>query len=64
VLFPAAGALETAKLVFARIPYRFLQLFTLPRMACEADTYMTRKSLVDWLEADLGYGSGRNEAIF
>src|ERR1700745_874169 len=23
-----------------------------------------RKSLVDWLEADLCYGSGRNEAIF
>jgi len=23
-----------------------------------------RKSLVDWLEADLSYGSGRNEAIF
>ena len=26
--------------------------------------YVTGKSLVDWLEADLGYGSGRNEAIF
>jgi urease accessory protein len=32
--------------------------------AVEADYVNDRKSLVDWLEADLCYGSGRNEAIF
>ena len=30
----------------------------------EAGHIHDRKSLVDWLEADLRYGSGRNEAIF
>jgi urease accessory protein len=32
--------------------------------AVEASDIGDRKSLVDWLEADLCYGSGRNEAIF
>ena len=32
--------------------------------AIEAGHIEDRKSLVDWLEADLCYGSGRNEAIF
>jgi len=32
--------------------------------ALEAGHVQDRKSLVDWLEADLSYGSGRNEAIF
>ena len=32
--------------------------------AVEAGHVHDRKSLVDWLEADLCYGSGRNEAIF
>src|SRR5262244_1021179 len=32
--------------------------------AVEAGQVHDRKSLVDWLEADLCYGSGRNEAIF
>jgi len=32
--------------------------------AVEAGDIHNRKSLVDWLEADLCYGSGRNEAIF
>lgn len=32
--------------------------------AIEAGDIRDRKSLVDWLEADLCYGSGRNEAIF
>src|SRR5579864_2326784 len=32
--------------------------------AVEAGHIQDRKSLVDWLEADLSYGSGRNEAIF
>jgi urease accessory protein len=32
--------------------------------AVEAGPIHDRKSLVDWLEADLCYGSGRNEAIF
>jgi len=32
--------------------------------AVEAGHVQDRKSLVDWLEADLSYGSGRNEAIF
>jgi urease accessory protein len=32
--------------------------------AVEAEHICDRKSLVDWLDADLGYGSGRNEAIF
>jgi urease accessory protein len=32
--------------------------------AVEAGYIHDRKSLVDWLEADLCYGSGRNEAIF
>ena len=32
--------------------------------AVEAGDIHDRKSLVDWLEADLRYGSGRNEAIF
>jgi urease accessory protein len=32
--------------------------------AVEAGHVHNRKSLVDWLEADLCYGSGRNEAIF
>ena len=32
--------------------------------AVEAGHIVDRKSLVDWLEADLCYGSGRNEAIF
>jgi urease accessory protein len=32
--------------------------------AVEARYIYDRKSLVDWLEADLCYGSGRNEAIF
>jgi urease accessory protein len=32
--------------------------------AVEAGYIHDRKSLVDWLEADLYYGSGRNEAIF
>jgi urease accessory protein len=32
--------------------------------AVEAGYVHDRKSLVDWLEADLCYGSGRNEAIF
>jgi urease accessory protein len=32
--------------------------------AIEAGLIQDRRSLVDWLEADLRYGSGRNEAIF
>ena len=32
--------------------------------AVEALYIKDRESLVDWLEADLCYGSGRNEAIF
>ena len=32
--------------------------------AVEARDICDRRSLVDWLEADLRYGSGRNEAIF
>jgi len=32
--------------------------------AVETGHVHDRKSLVDWLEADLRYGSGRNEAIF
>jgi urease accessory protein len=32
--------------------------------AVEAAYIKDRESLVDWLEADLRYGSGRNEAIF
>lgn len=32
--------------------------------AVETRDIYDRKSLVDWLEADLCYGSGRNEAIF
>ena len=32
--------------------------------AVEAGQIHNRKSLVDWLELDLRYGSGRNEAIF
>src|SRR5262245_11066375 len=32
--------------------------------AVEARHIQDRKSLVDWLVADLRYGSGRNEAIF
>src|SRR5438132_6744516 len=32
--------------------------------AVDAGHVHDRKSLVDWLEADLCYGSGRNEAIF
>ena len=32
--------------------------------AVEAGHIHDRKSVVDWLEADLCYGSGRNEAIF
>src|SRR5215471_8446277 len=32
--------------------------------AIEAGDVHDRESLVDWLEADLRYGSGRNEAIF
>ena len=32
--------------------------------AVEAGYIQDRESLVDWLEADLLYGSGRNEAIF
>src|SRR6478609_8924384 len=32
--------------------------------AVDAGYINDRKSLVDWLEADLRYGSGRNEAIF
>src|SRR5918999_1679946 len=32
--------------------------------AVEAGHIQDRESLVDWLEADLRYGSGRNEAIF
>lgn len=32
--------------------------------AVEVEYIHDRKSLVDWLEADLSYGSGRNEAIF
>jgi urease accessory protein len=32
--------------------------------AVEAGDIHDRSSLVDWLEADLWYGSGRNEAIF
>jgi urease accessory protein len=32
--------------------------------AVEVGHVRDRKSLVDWLEADLCYGSGRNEAIF
>ncbi|HVR22763.1 MAG TPA: urease accessory protein UreF [Candidatus Polarisedimenticolia bacterium] len=32
--------------------------------AVEAGHIHDRKSLVDWVEADLCYGSGRNEAIF
>src|SRR5262249_25480500 len=32
--------------------------------AVEAGLIQDRKNLVDWLQADLCYGSGRNEAIF
>src|SRR5882724_3180900 len=32
--------------------------------AVEAGNICDRETLVDWLEADLCYGSGRNEAIF
>jgi len=32
--------------------------------AVESGYIQDRKSLVDWLEADLRYGSGRNESIF
>jgi urease accessory protein len=34
------------------------------KWAVEAGHIHDRESLVDWLEADLRYGSGRNEAIF
>jgi urease accessory protein len=33
-------------------------------LAVEAGHVSDRESLIDWLEADLRYGSGRNEAIF
>jgi urease accessory protein len=33
-------------------------------LAVEAGDILDRESLVDWLDADLCYGSGRNEAIF
>lgn len=32
--------------------------------AIEAGYINSRRSLVDWLDADLRYGTGRNEAIF
>src|SRR5262245_35366923 len=32
--------------------------------AVEAGDVRDRRSLVDWLEADLRFGGGRNEAIF
>ena len=32
--------------------------------AVEAGNVHDRRTLVDWLESDLRYGSGRNEAIF
>jgi urease accessory protein len=32
--------------------------------AVEVGHIRDRKTLVDWLDADLCYGSGRNEAIF
>ena len=60
----AARALEAAKLAFARVSDRFVQLFAWSRMGCRSGDIHDRESLVDWLEADLRYGSGRNEAIF
>ena len=60
-----ACAVEAAELAFACIPNRLIQLFAWPRMGGRSSaTFMTARVSSTWLEADLCYGSGRNEAIF
>jgi urease accessory protein len=73
----AVGVMNDAKLRFSPLSFLRLQSWLSPAFpsgaysyshglewAVEAGHIDDRGTLVDWLEADLCYGSGRNEAIF
>jgi len=55
---------ETTELAFAGFPTGAYSYSHGIEWAVEVGHINDRESLVDWLEADLCYGSGRNEAIF
>jgi urease accessory protein len=73
----AVGVMNDAKLRFSPLSFLRLQSWLSPAFPSGAYSYShglewavevghidDRGTLVDWLEADLCYGSGRNEAIF
>ena len=73
----AVGAMNEQKFRFSPLSFLRLQSWLSPAFpsgaycyshglewAVEAGHVGDRRTLVDWLEADLCYGSGRNEAIF
>jgi len=65
VSFPCVGTVALAKLALAcAFPTGSYSYSHGLEWAVEAGYINDRNSLVDWLNADLCYGSGRNEAIF
>jgi urease accessory protein len=64
VVLRAARAFETAKWLSPAFPTGAYSYSHGLEWAVEVGHVHDRKSLVDWLEADLRYGSGRNEPIF
>ena len=62
--FPAPALLRLQSWLSAAFPTGAYSYSHGLEWAVEAGYINDRKSLVDWLDADLCYGSGRNEAIF
>jgi len=62
--FPLAGLLRQQTWLSPAFPTGAYSYSHGLEWAIEAGDIYDRESLVDWLEADLCYGSGRNEAIF
>jgi urease accessory protein len=62
--FPAAALLRLQSWLSPAFPTGAYSYSHGLEWAVEAGYINDRKSLVDWLDADLCYGSGRNEAIF
>jgi urease accessory protein len=64
VLFPPLALLRLQSWLSPAFPIGSYSYSHGLEWAIEAGYIKDRESLVDWLEADLCYGSGRNEAIF
>ena len=62
--FPAAALLRLQSWLSPTFPTGAYSYSHGLEWAVEAGYINDRKSLVDWLDADLWFGSGRNEAIF